>query len=132
MAGKWVDEGENRVANILFGSTAVDGSLYLRLYTDNTEPAETDGLADVTEETGTGYAAITLTRGTWSITADVVQYAEQTFTASAADWVSVYGYYIATSTDNSGKLLAVENFTDGPYAVGDGNSIKIVPKITVA
>ena len=128
---KWVDEGENRVADILFDDQAVDDHLYLGLYTDITEPAETDGLSDLTEEDGSGYARIRLDRGTWVITDDDADYAEQTFTASAA-WGLVYGYFIGTTPDDSGKLLCVEHFSDGPYDVGNGDSIKITPKITVS
>jgi len=54
MAGKWVDEGENRVADILFDDQAVDAYLYLGLYTDVTEPAETAVLSGLTEESGSG------------------------------------------------------------------------------
>jgi len=128
---KWVDEGENWVADILFGSVSVDTYLYLGLYKDTSEPAETDGLSDLTEEDGSGYARIMLTRGTWSVAGDDASYAEQTFTASAV-WGNVYGYFIGTSPDDSGKLLCVEDFDDGPYDVGNGDSIKITPKITVS
>ena len=130
MAGKWVDEGENRVADILFDDQAVDAFLYLGLYTDIAEPAETDALADLTEESGSGYARIRLDRGTWTIAADAASYAQQTFTAIAA-WGLVYGYFISTGPAAS-VLLCVETFSDGPYNVGLGDSIKVTPKITVA
>jgi len=131
---KWVDEGENRVADILFGTQAVDANLYLGLYVNSAEPGESDTLADieVPDDSGTGYSMKTLARGSWGITDDYAQFAQQTFTASGGDWGNIYGYYIATSTDGSGVLLCVETFSDGPYNVTDGDSIKITPKITVA
>lgn len=129
---KWVDEGENRVVDILFGSQAVDSTLYLGIYTDASEPAETDGLAEINEPSGNGYARITLSRGTWSITNDYASYAQQTFTASGGNWGNCYGYFIATSSDGSGKLLCVEDFSDGPYNITDGDSIKVTPKVTCA
>ena len=129
---KFVDEGENRVADILFGSQAVDTTLYLRLYTNTTEPAEDAQLTDLTEVSGGGYAVKSLSRGSWTITNDEAEYAQQTFEATEA-WGNIYGYYIATSSDNSGKLLAVEHFTNGPYNVQSaGDQIKITPKITVS
>ena len=134
MAGKLVNDGENRIADIIFGATAVDSSLYLGLYTNSSEPAEGDSLSSITVPSGSanGYAAITLSRGSWTVTNDNAAYAQQTFTASGGDWGNVYGYYIATSTDGTGVLLFVETFSDGPYNVTDGDSVKITPSITVA
>ncbi len=135
---KWVDEGETRVLQILLGDQAVDASLYLGLYEDTTEPAETATLASITEcqEGGSlyGYARKTLTRGsgTWTITGDYATYAQQTFTASGGDWGNQYGYFIGTSSDNSGKMLCLEHFSNGPYNVVDGGSVKVTPKITCA
>lgn len=131
---KWPDEAENRVANILFGSTAVDATLYLGLYTSPTsEPAETAVVADLTEPSGSGYARITLTRGSWTVTSSAATYAQQTFTASGGAWGNVYGYFINTaSSGTGGKLMAVEQFSNGPFNIGDGDSVKVTPSITVA
>lgn len=129
---KCVNEGELRVAQILFGAQAVDATLYLGLYTNTTEPAETDALAQITEPSGNGYARIALSRGTWTVTGDYAQYAQQTFTANGGNWGNVYGYFIATSSDGTGKLMYVEQFTTAPWAINDGDSAKVTPKITVA
>jgi hypothetical protein len=132
---KWVDAGENRVANILFRATAVDSSLYLALYTVPTsEPGETAVDTDLTEPSGGAYARIALSRGTWTVTGSAATYAQQTFAASGGAWGNVYGYFVSTGSSgtSSGVLLAVENFSDGPYNIGDGDSIKITPSITVA
>ena len=128
---KWCDEGEYRVADILFGAQAVDTNTYLGLYLDVAEPAEAATLSGLSEVSGSGYARIALARGTWSISGDYATYAQQTFTAGAA-WGEVYGYFLGTTLDNTGKLLCVENFSDSPYDVGTGDSVKITPKITVA
>jgi len=129
---KLVNEGENRILNQLLGSTAVDSKLYLGLFTNNAEPAETAALTDITEPSGGTYARKELDRGSWTIADDAASYAEQTFAASGASWGSVYGYFIATSADGSGKLLFVEAFSGGAYNITDGSSIKITPKITAA
>ncbi len=130
---KLVDEGESRILNILLGETAVDATLYLGLYTDETEPAETAGLADLTEVSGTGYERKALTRGSgWTVTDDLASYAQQIFTAGG-EWGAVSGYFIGTSTDDSGKLLFVEHFTNGPYPIyNDGDQVKVTPKIRAA
>ena len=134
---KWVDDGENRVANILFGAQAVDANTYLGIYTDSTEPGETATLptqaTPITELAAAfGYSRKTLARGSWSITGDHADFAQQTFTASGGAWSNCYGYFIASSSDNSGKLLCVEHFSGGPFNVPDTGSIKITPKITVS
>ena len=133
---KWVDAGENRAVDILFGAQAVDPNTYLGIYTDTTEPAETANLPTqtnpITELSGTGYARKTLARGSWTITGDYAQFAQQTFTAGAGGWANCYGYFIASSSDNTGKLLCVEHFSGGPYNVPEGGSIKITPKVTCA
>jgi len=126
---KWCDEGENRVLNILFGSTAVDSNLYLGLFTNTTEPAESANLAAISEPSGNGYERKTLARGSWTINADLASYAQQAFTATG-NWGNVYGYFIATSSDGSGKLLGVELFANGSYNVANfGDEIKITPSV---
>ena len=58
MAGKLLNEGENRIANQLFEATALDSTLELRLYcAPTTEPPEDAVFADITEPSGAVYAA---------------------------------------------------------------------------
>jgi hypothetical protein len=128
---KWVNEGENRVLNILLGATPVDGAWYLGLYKNAVEPDEPVTLTEFTEPTGYGYARKQLTRGQWSIADDLAAYAQQTFLASGGDWGLIYGYFIATTANNSGKVMAICHF-DAPLNVLNGKGIKIVPKIRSA
>lgn len=133
MAGKWCTEGLNRILNILFEATAVDATLYLGLYTNTTEPVVGASLADVTEPSGGGYARLELTRGTdWTIAAALATAGVETFTSSGAAWGNVYGYFVASSSDNSGDLMLAEHFSDGPYDNIDGGSISCQVKITGA
>ena len=133
---KWVDAGESETLDVLFVAASPWTNTYLGMYTDAAEPGENAGLPTqgnpITEVSGAGYVRKTLARGTWVRTGDYVQYAQQTFTATGGSWSNVYGYFIATSPDNTGKLLCVEHFTGGPFNVPDGGSIKITPKITCA
>ena len=128
MAGSLYDEGENRIANILLGATPVDGVLYLGLYKNVTEPAETVSLSDLTEVSGYGYARKSLARGSWVITASSAVYSQRTFLADGGDWGSVYGYFIGTTIDDSGKLIGLEHF-DSPYSIIDTKGIKITPTL---
>jgi hypothetical protein len=129
----WTDEGENRIADILFDDQDVDATLYLGIFTNTTEPAEDATMVSITEPSGSGYARIVLTRGSWTITGSAAAYAKQTFEASGGDWGNCYGYFINTAeTGTTGKLLAVELFSDGPYDVDDGFKIEVTPNITVS
>ena len=141
MAGKWCDQGENRIATIVFGATAVE-NYYLGIYANTVEPSEaatcvalttTAGITEIAEPGAGGYARAVLTRGTWTTAGSVVSYPQQTFTASGATWGSAYGYYITTtSAGTAGLLMAVETFSDGPYTINDGDSVKITPSITIS
>ena len=131
---KWCDEGETSVGNVYLKTTSAV-SKYLGLYTNSTEPAETASLSSLSEVTGSGYARIQLVDASWTEQATKGEFknVQQTFSASGSAWGSVYGYFIGTvATGTSGLLLAVENFSDGPYTVNDGWSIKITPTITIA
>jgi len=130
---KWCDDGENMVADTIFGTLSPVDPLYIGLYENGTEPAEDDGLSDLTEQSGDGYARIQLDRGSWTITDDTAEYAQVTFTAAGAAWGNQYGYFITdAASGTTGRLVAVEHFSDGPYNVGDGDSVKITPKVTVS
>src|SRR3990167_1635806 len=102
MALTLADIGADAVLKRYFNSTAPGGgnNLTLKLFTSNTTPADTDTAATYTEATGGGYAAKTLTNGSWTITigndpSDAV-YAQQTwtFTGQLSGGASIYGYYV--------------------------------------
>jgi len=124
-----IDEGENRIARILFGDLSPDGELWLGLYKNSTEPSESATLGDIVEVSGSGYARKKLLKGSWSIDGNVATYEQQVFKA-LSDWGDVHGYFIATSADDSGKLMFVEHFSS-PYSIEKDKGIKITPKITI-
>lgn len=122
-----VNEGETEVLEAIKARYA---TLYLGLYENTTEPAETATLATLTEQTsGTGYARIALTQANWTISGDTMTNLLKTFTAAGGDWGNQYGYFIGTTSDNTGKLLVVHHFTNGPFYVADTGSIDITPKL---
>ena len=134
---KWCDEGETLVANILFKSTDPStgfNPLYIGLYMNTSEPAEADSLTDITEPTGGTYARKSLARDSaWSVSGDEATGDQVIHAASGAAWGNVYGYFITdVASGTVGNLIAVEDFSDGPYNVGDGDSVKITPKITIS
>jgi hypothetical protein len=131
---KWCDEGETQVGNIYLRKDAVI-DLWVGLYTDATEPAEDATLSSITElPVANNYARIALTNTDWTeqATKGVFEQLQKTFTASGGDWGSVYGYFLADcASGTAGKLVAVEHFSDGPYTVNDGWSVKVTPKVTI-
>ena len=134
MAGFTPDEGETLVARVLHLRTHADrdADLELGLFT-NAAPDETITHATITEPTGTGYARITLTDASWSITGAVASYAQQTFTGGAGGWTgSVQGYFInSKSSGGTKRLLYVEFDGNGPYTINENDTYKITPNITI-
>ena len=132
MAGFTPNEGETLIANLIHKNADVDRgtSLELGLFT-NVAPGETITEATLTEPTGTGYARISLTDASWSVTGDVASYAEQTFTGGAGGWTgSIQGYFIAT-TGTTARALYVEVDASGPYTINENDTYKITPNITI-
>lgn len=124
--------GEVIALKALLNHTAPQ-NLVLRLYKNDTTPAESDTDATYTEADFTGYASITLTGGSWVVTPGAptsAAYAQQSFTSSAGSQnQAVYGYYLTQLA--SGTLVYAERFSDGPYTiVNNGDAIKIVPTIS--
>jgi hypothetical protein len=109
-----------------------NGNLSLRLFTnEGYEPDEDTVLADLTECSTAGYAAITLSSGSWTITTvsgqTTAQYPEQVFTMTAA--ATIQGYFIL---DASSNLILVEAFTSAPFVLpGAGGQIAITPTISL-
>jgi hypothetical protein len=135
---KMCNQGINEVLNYwwagLLGASAVSPrpSIYIGLYTAPTsEPAATATLSSLTEPSGYGYARIQLNDGDWTVASQIATNLQKTFTASGGNWGNVYGYFICDcASGTSGNLIAVENFSDGPYNVVNGGSVKVTPKFT--
>lgn len=133
MAGVLVNQGEDLFLKAGVNHTAPQ-NLRLKLFKSNTTPGETDTEATYTEADFTGYADVLLTGASWSATPGApsqVTYAQQSFTSSADQSTQqVYGYMLVQTT--SGKLVAAERFSDGPYPISfNGDIIKVTPKITM-
>src|SRR3990167_8183264 len=126
-----VNNGESIALQLITNKLATPENLILRLYTNNVTPGETDTAATYTEAAGNGYAAITLTGASWTVTGTAptsIGYAEQTFTFTGA-LGNVYGYYLTRAT--SADLILAERFTGAPFNIANnGDEIKITPTIT--
>ncbi len=124
--------GEVIALQYLTNKVATPENLVYRLFATNVTPAETDTAATYTEAAGGGYASITLTGASWTVTGgapSTAAYAQQTYTFTGAltTNATIYGYYVvrATSTD----LVLAETFTAFTPAA-NGDNIKLTPQIT--
>ena len=119
MAQVWADVGCDsllkRALNGTFPSNSLAlpaaGDLQLRLYCNNYTPLQTSVAGDFTQAAGGGYAAKTLSYGSFTVTvandpSDAV-YAIQTWTFSGVLTTNptIYGYYIV---DSDGVLVCAE------------------------
>jgi len=133
MAGFTPNEGDTLIANLIFANADVDRGtdLQLVLFT-NASPTDTITAATLTPPSGTGYAPITLTDGSWTVTGGTASYATQTFTAGSGGWPeSVQGYAIIT-TGTTPRIVTIEVDAGGPYTFNENDTYDITPNITIA
>lgn len=115
---------------VWFLTKALANNTTLHLFSGETVPAETDTAATYTEITITGYAAKTLTGGSWTIATDAsgvstASYAAQTFDFTAGG--SIAGYMVKDGT----TVIWAERFSDGPYTIpSGGGKLEITPTIS--
>lgn len=119
MAGEVCGDAYNlSLSQFLAGASSVP--LYLRLYSNNHTPVLGETPSNFTECSGSGYAAIALVQGNWTITdtAGVVSctYPQQTFTITGS--LTIYGYYVTDSAKT--KVYWAEKFAGGPITFGSG------------
>jgi hypothetical protein len=127
------DVGESIMLQNILNKTAPENQS-LRLYQNNITPAETDTAATYTVATWTGYANISLTGASWTVSGTAptqAAAAQQTWTSTAGSQSqNNYGYYVVQAS--SGILMWAERFSDGPYLiVNNGDQIKVTPVITL-
>jgi hypothetical protein len=129
-----LDVGADEILKTYFNNYRPGGgnNLTLRLFANNVTPAQA-GIS-YTEAAGGGYAEITLTNGSWTITtgndpSDAI-YAQQTwtFTGALTTNLNVYGYYV---TDAAGTIIYAELFA-GYITPGNGTVIKVTPKFQLS
>lgn len=119
----------------MLGATT-PGNQILKLYVNNHTLADATTEADLTEMSTHGYAAKTLTKTSWVVTAGSTgnpasgAYAQQTWTFTAAAAVTVYGYFVIDST--TGKLMWAEAFAAAKVIQNGGDQIIITPTITAS
>ncbi len=126
---KFVNEGRNDVAVKYFKGAYL--MLYMGLYTNTAEPdVDATLTSGLTELAGAGYSRAEVSADDWTAVVNVITNIQKVFTA-AGSWANVYGYFLATTADNTGKLVYVEHFSNGPYNIINGNTVRPKPIVTV-
>ena len=118
MAMVFQDVGCDEVLKVMFNNDRPAGgnNFTMKLFATNVTPAQTDTAGTYTEASGGGYAAKTLTNGSFTVTVgndpSDASYAQQTFTFTGPLTTNgtIYGVYIV---DADGVLICSEAFS--PY-----------------
>lgn len=131
------DEGEEYVLGVALRGVTMAVNCFLRLFNDT--PIETDGLADLTgepstngyavqtiENSATGWPTFALDGGDFMLTSS-----EETFSASGGSWGPVTYAVLATSSDNTGKLIAYVALSQS-RTLADGESLKCTISIKLS
>lgn len=137
MAAVLTDLGADVILKVFFNNDWPDAgnNLFLRLFTNNYTPVDTSVTGDFTEASGGGYAEITLSRGSWTVTVghdpSDATYAQQTFTFTGplAGSASVYGYFVADADD---VTIFAETFVYPFTPYYNGDLVKITPLVKLS
>lgn len=125
--------GENKLLAVMLGKEAVPAAT-LMLYVNDKTPADADTAASYTEMSTHGYAAksIDLTTAVINQNNGVAEavYAQQSWTFTAAAPVTVYGYVVKTTGDNT--VLWSERFATPRVVQYDGDQIRLILKLTLS
>lgn len=103
----------------------------LHLYTNNGTPAASDTVATYTECAAAGYASVTLTGASWTVSSETAtataEYAQQDFEPTEA--VTCYGYYVTNAAGTI--LLWAERFGTAAVLGAGGGTISVIPQLTL-
>lgn len=110
------------------GHTAQSEGMNLRLFTSaGITPADTDTAATYTgsEAAGGGYAAKAIAAASWSVGANPITYAAQTwtFTGPLTDNATIYGYFLTRTT--AADLMWSEKFASTFTPANNGDTYTI-------
>jgi hypothetical protein len=123
------NDGDKLIAQYITNN-ATPENLKIKVFVNNVTPDKSFTAASLTECSASGYAAITTSAGSFTITEGTgagttpttIAYPQQTFALTAG--ATCYGYYVIGAT--STKLYLAELFTGGPYVIPSGGGNVLV------
>ena len=107
-------------------------TLTLKLFCNNITPGDTDTTATYTEASGGGYAAVSLTNGSWTVSnvggIEQAAYTQQifTFTGPLTTNVTIYGYYVIDAAVTPNVIFA-QLLNTAMTPANNGDQLKITP-----
>lgn len=133
MAVAFTNEAET-IALKNFLNILAPENIKIKLYSNNVTPGHTDVVGSYTEVSGGGYSDVTLTPGSWSVSAgdpSQAAYPQITFSfTGATDQGTVYGYYAVGAS--TGKLLWADRFPNAPINIANnGDQIRVTITISL-
>ncbi len=121
------DEGETLILNLLLKRilTDRDANLEVLLYTNSGLTLETATEAALTEPATGGYARVSLTDASWTVSGDEATYAAVDFTPSAGVFTDVRGAAVVTkSAGGTQRILGIVAYASAPVTVADGETFR--------
>ncbi len=131
MANLVSSELRTSLLSAYFSAGAAPVNLYLRLYKDEANIVEATTLASISsfEQTGGGYSVKTLAPGNWTVEAGVggirVRLADQTWTTTVDNWLTLRWAVLSTTADNSGTILMARDYGTGKTVTGVGANVTV-------
>lgn len=131
------DVGADELLKVYFNDDRPTGgnNLTLKLFCNDVTPIDTHTAGSYTEASGGGYAAKTLTNGSWTVTVgndpSDATYAQQTFTFTGALTTNptIYGYFVV---DGDGTLIWAEVFAAAFTPANNGDQVKVTPQFQLS
>ena len=133
------DLGADQILKAYFNNTFPASKDYkLKLFANNYTPVDTSVLGSFTEAAGGGYASISLTNGSWTVTpaddpSDAV-YAEQTFTFTGplTTNTTIYGYWVEDNAGSTGVAVFAELLATPFVPANNGDTLKLTIKFQLS
>ena len=128
MAGITPLEGQDYVAEVLYSQATVPQTLIMGLFVNTTGVlTESSAWADISQASGTDYAVITLTAGSWSVASGgVATYPSVSWIAGDSWALPVYGYYVRTN-EGTPRLLHFEYSPNGSRTMTENDVYTVDP-----
>jgi hypothetical protein len=130
--GVFTRDGSVNLGGIYFKNLSQNTELYLGLIaSDYTGDLDYITFAQISEPTAVTYARKTMLPANWVQSGELVVYPTQDFEVSLEALGTIYGVFIATSLDNSGKIVAAHLFDTPLDLLYYGDILELTPKITI-